>query len=152
MPGRNARQCHDRWLSYLSPEIGNGPWSPEEEQLLIRKYEEFGAAWKHIATFFVSRTDINVKSRWLLIQRRMRRIATRNVLSNPARSIVLPFYQMPVATTPNVQPLPVMADPAPQSPNPIPEDLFANSPPPTDVWGSLMLNQEAPEFSFESWF
>jgi hypothetical protein len=37
--------------------------------------EQFGARWKHIATFFTARTEINIKSRWNLIQRRILRTA-----------------------------------------------------------------------------
>lgn len=70
MPGRNPRQCKDRWLNYLSPDIVNGPWSVEEEQELINKYEMYGPSWKLISTFFPTRTDINIKSRWNLIKRR----------------------------------------------------------------------------------
>jgi hypothetical protein len=73
LPGRNARQCRDRWLNYLSPDVGNGPWTREEELLLVEKYREFGSAWKYIASFFKSRTDINVKNRWQLMQRRLRK-------------------------------------------------------------------------------
>lgn len=70
IPGRNARQCRDRWLNYLSPDVVNGPWTAEEEELLVEKYKEFGPSWKQIATFFPTRTDINIKSRWNLIKRR----------------------------------------------------------------------------------
>jgi hypothetical protein len=77
MPGRNPRQCRDRWLNYLSPEVTNGPWTAADDQLLAVKYSECGAAWRHIATFFPMRTDINVKSRWQLMQRRARKAASR---------------------------------------------------------------------------
>ena len=70
MPGRNPRQCRDRYKNYLSPQIVNGPWSEEEDKLLMEKYEEFGPSWKRIATFFPSRTDINIKSRFHLKERR----------------------------------------------------------------------------------
>lgn len=73
MPGRNARQCRDRWQNYLSPEVVNGPWTYEEEELLVKKYEELGPSWKLIATFFPSRTDINIKSRWNLRERRLKK-------------------------------------------------------------------------------
>jgi hypothetical protein len=63
LPGRNMRQCKERWENYLSPAVGNAPWTPEEEQLLISKYNELGPVWKRIASFFAARTDINVKSR-----------------------------------------------------------------------------------------
>ncbi|KAK8838853.1 hypothetical protein M9Y10_032895 [Tritrichomonas musculus] len=73
MPNRNPRQCRDRWLNYLSPDVVNGPWTLEEEELLVKKYEELGPSWKQIATFFPSRTDINIKSRWNLRERRLKK-------------------------------------------------------------------------------
>jgi hypothetical protein len=79
IPGRNARQCRERWENYLCPSIRNAPWTPEEEQLLLQKYSEIGPMWKQIASFFSARTAINVKSRWRLIQRRMRRQAWKQV-------------------------------------------------------------------------
>jgi hypothetical protein len=62
MPHRNSRQCRDRWLNSLSPEVANGPWTLPEEALLVSKDSEFGAAWKRIATFFPARTDINLRT------------------------------------------------------------------------------------------
>jgi hypothetical protein len=73
LKGRNARQCRDRWLGYVAPNVSNGPWTPEEEELLIRMYNQFGPKWQRIATFFKGRTDINVKNRWMLMERRFRR-------------------------------------------------------------------------------
>ena len=73
MSGRNPRQCRDRWNNYLSPNVVNGPWTKEEEQLLQEKFEEFGPSWKCIATFFPTRTAINVKSRFNLMQRRIKK-------------------------------------------------------------------------------
>ena len=73
MPDRNARQCRDRWQNYLSPSVVNGPWTEEEEELLVQKYEELGPSWKQIASFFPTRTDINIKSRWHLRERRIKK-------------------------------------------------------------------------------
>lgn len=64
MPGRSARQCRDRWKNYLAPGIKNGPWTPEEDQLLEEKYRELGSQWSRIAKCFPNRTDINIKNRW----------------------------------------------------------------------------------------
>lgn len=69
--GRGPRQCRDRYLKYLSPEVVNGPWTHEEEELLVEKYNIFGSSWKLIATFFPTRTDVNIKSKWKKMQRRM---------------------------------------------------------------------------------
>jgi hypothetical protein len=75
IPGRKARQCRDRWLNYLSPAVVNGRWTPAEDDLLRAKYDQFGTTWKHIAAFFPSRTDINVRSRWQVLQRRAKKQA-----------------------------------------------------------------------------
>lgn len=73
IPHRNSRQCRDRWFNYLSPKIINIPWTKEEDDLLVKKYEELGPFWKKIATFFPNRTDINIKSRWNLRERRLKK-------------------------------------------------------------------------------
>jgi hypothetical protein len=70
MPGRNARQCKDRWVSFLSPDIVNGPWTEEEEALLCEEFAVLGNSWKQITSKFPGRTDINVKSHWAVMQRR----------------------------------------------------------------------------------
>ncbi|EAY22700.1 Myb-like DNA-binding domain containing protein [Trichomonas vaginalis G3] len=64
VPGRTARQCRDRWKKYLSG-VENGPWTEEEDALLLEKYNELGPKWAQIAQFFKSRTDNNVKNRWV---------------------------------------------------------------------------------------
>ena len=63
MPGRNIRQCRERWLNYLSPDLDKGPWTREEDNLLLQKYQEIGPKWKAISTLFPKRTDISLKNR-----------------------------------------------------------------------------------------
>jgi hypothetical protein len=70
MPGRNARQCRERWVNYLSPTLNTSTWSPEEDQLLIEKHAEFGTRWVQIAQSFPHRTDGMVKNRFHVLQRR----------------------------------------------------------------------------------
>lgn len=64
IPGRTARQCRDRWTNYLSPQNKNGPWTAEEDQLLIEKFRQHGPQWTLIAKFFNGRSENNVKNRW----------------------------------------------------------------------------------------
>lgn len=64
MPGRSTRQCRERYKNYLSPEIKNGPWTKEEDELLREKYNEYGPHWSSISKFFKSRSDVNIKNRW----------------------------------------------------------------------------------------
>jgi hypothetical protein len=149
LPGRNARQCRDRWLNYLSPTVGNGPWSPEEERLLIAKREEFGTAWKHIASFFPGRTDINVKSRWLIIQRRVRKVVR-------VQSVAAAAPAKQAVSTPNVQALPWPGAPPPAPPAATGQE---NSSPPWDaesvneIWSAVMTNDNrGQDFLLEGWF
>jgi hypothetical protein len=80
--GRNVRQCRERWMNYLSPDVKNDSWTPEEDELLISKHSEIGACWKQIANSFPFRTDINIKNRWHQIQRRQRQRTAERELSN----------------------------------------------------------------------
>jgi hypothetical protein len=69
MPKRNRRQCRERWFSYLSPVVSNGPWTEKEEELLRAKVSEAGRKWRIIQVFFPGRTDINIKNHWKQMQR-----------------------------------------------------------------------------------
>jgi hypothetical protein len=151
LPGRNARQCRDRWLNYLSPEVVNGPWTPAEEDLLLAKFREFGTSWKHIATFFPSRTDINIKSRWQLMQRRVKKQATQTSVPIPAMAPPPAPQPLPMVSS---QPLPFSFQGSQPRAPPATETAPEKKSPEWDtVWGSLMMNEEnAFENAFDTWF
>jgi hypothetical protein len=74
VPNRTARQVRERWKNYLCPNVNNGPWTVEEDQLLVRWTSEIGPKWSQIATHFTNRTDVNLKNRFILLNRRERRL------------------------------------------------------------------------------
>ena len=78
MPGRNVRQCRERYKHYLSPEISQRPWTAEEDELLLAKVNEYGSRWVTISKFFNNRTDINVKNRWVVLMRRSASLGTED--------------------------------------------------------------------------
>lgn len=51
MKKRTARQCRERWINYLSPELRNDPWTEEEDKLLDELYAEMGSRWHKIAEY-----------------------------------------------------------------------------------------------------
>jgi transposase len=73
IPNRSTRQCKERWTSYLAPHVENGPWTLEEDRLLIQKIAEDGHKWKDFEALFPNRSAINIKNRWRHIQKRQRR-------------------------------------------------------------------------------
>ena len=64
LPRRNARQCKERWRMFLSPDIKNGPWSKEEDQLLIDLVTKNGPKWTKLIKYFTGRSECNIKNRW----------------------------------------------------------------------------------------
>ncbi|OHT08912.1 Myb-like DNA-binding domain containing protein [Tritrichomonas foetus] len=71
MPGRNPRQCKERYLNYLAPNVNYNPWSETEDKLLIKKRRELGPKWVKISKFFKGRSDTQIKNRFMVLTRRM---------------------------------------------------------------------------------
>lgn len=89
MGSRNTRQCKERWFNYLSPNVKTLPWTPEEDEQLKELHKEYGSKWVKISHFFPSRTDTNIKSRWMVLQRLQKtlekkalKIAKKNAISS----------------------------------------------------------------------
>lgn len=79
MGTRNQRQCKERWFNYLSPNVKALPWTQEDDQKLQQLHNEFGAKWVKIAQFFPSRTDTNIKNRWMVLQRQKKRLEKKSI-------------------------------------------------------------------------
>jgi myb proto-oncogene protein len=65
IPGRNARQCRERWMNYINPNLERTPLTAEEECLLEQKFAEHGTRWQLIASFFPDRGKHFIKNHWL---------------------------------------------------------------------------------------
>lgn len=83
MRRRTSRQCRERWKNYLDPDVKNGPWAVEEDELLRDYVIQYGTQWAKIAGFFEHRTDTNVKNRWVLLQRNSHRKTLNLIESSP---------------------------------------------------------------------
>ena len=68
--GRTPRQCRERWKNYLCPTVRNAPWCAEEDNRLLQLVQDMGPQWARIAAMLGSRTDVNVKNRWVLLKRK----------------------------------------------------------------------------------
>ena len=63
MPGRNVRQCRERWRHVLCKKASNTEWTEDEDKLLMDKYKEYGRKWNHIQTSLPNHTVVQVKNR-----------------------------------------------------------------------------------------
>jgi hypothetical protein len=66
---RSPRQCRERWRNYLKPVIDSTAWRPDEDQILMREFQNLGRQWTAIAVFLPGRTEVNVKNRWSKLRR-----------------------------------------------------------------------------------
>ncbi|KAK4418680.1 Transcription factor R-1 [Sesamum alatum] len=64
LPGRTGVQCLHRWQKVLSPDLVKGPWTKEEDNLLIELVQKLGKRWCEIAGHLPGRIGKQCRERW----------------------------------------------------------------------------------------
>jgi hypothetical protein len=64
LPNRTSRQCRERWMDYLRPDIISRPWTDAEDELILHEIERIGYKWTRISNSFENRSQRDVKNRW----------------------------------------------------------------------------------------
>jgi hypothetical protein len=68
LPGRNVRQCRDRWFHYLADLPAACSWSGEEDILLRQMMDRFDGSLEHMKAFFPNQTPQEIQRRWVFIK------------------------------------------------------------------------------------
>jgi hypothetical protein len=65
LPGRTDVQCLHRWQKVLNPELVKGPWTEEEDNMVLKLVAENGPQkWTHIAQQLPGRIGKQCRERW----------------------------------------------------------------------------------------
>lgn len=84
VPGKNPKQCRDRWVNYLQPTLTFMPWSDNENHLLVSLVNKFGTHWSKMKKFFPNRSTNCIKNRWYWLLK-------NQVKSIPLQQSLMPF-------------------------------------------------------------
>jgi hypothetical protein len=69
--GRSGKQCRERWLNTLNPNVKKGQWEEEEDFLIFKLFNKYGSQWSKISTYFKKRTENSIKNRFYSTLRRI---------------------------------------------------------------------------------
>jgi hypothetical protein len=95
LPGRIGKQCRERWLNHLDPQISRDPWTAEEDRSLMILHEQYGNSWSKIAAHMPTRSDNMIKNRWYsTLAKKVNRIETADDSGRPEK--VMAFQPPPI--------------------------------------------------------
>ena len=59
---KSSKQCRERWINFLCPNINKGIWSEKEENILFSTQLKIGNKWSELAKLLPGRSENDIKN------------------------------------------------------------------------------------------
>jgi hypothetical protein len=69
LPFRTGKQCRERWINQLNPDLNVDQWTTEEDNRLLTLAKIHGHRWAVISSFLNGRSVTSTKNRYGFLQR-----------------------------------------------------------------------------------
>lgn len=92
VPGRTPKQCRERWLHRLCPDVNKAPFQKWEDELIVVEREKIGNHWTVIASKLPGRTSCAVKNRWYTVLRNRIGKPTNQASFYPSQETINVYY------------------------------------------------------------
>lgn len=73
MSERTGKQCRERYVNHLNPNLKNSDWSPPEDATIFHLFNSMGSQWAKMSKMIPGRTDNGIKNRYHNLKRQLER-------------------------------------------------------------------------------
>ncbi|CAM9377765.1 unnamed protein product [Choristocarpus tenellus] len=96
---RVGKQIRERYLNHLDPDLKKGPWTEEEERILVQQHAIHDNKWVLIGKALQGRCDNDIKNHWYAHQRRNKERALMHRVEQPEATVNSSAAAVATATT-----------------------------------------------------